>query len=58
MVGMKFSREYIGKNVILRTRFGKIEGVVQDYKSGVVVIDGTRILEGQIVGVQVVESDA
>lgn len=55
---MKFSREYIGKKVILRTRFGKIEGVVQDYKSGVIVIDGTRILEGQIVGVQLVETHA
>ena len=52
---MKFSREYIGKKVILRTRFGKIEGVVQEYKSGVVVIDGTRILEGQIVAVEVMK---
>ena len=52
---MKFSREYIGKKVILRTRFGKIEGVVQDYKSGVIVIDGTRILEGQIVAVEVMK---
>ncbi len=55
---MKFSREYIGKRVILRTRFGKVEGIVQDYRSGVVVVDDTRILEGQIVGVQVVEPDA
>ena len=52
---MKFSKDYIGKNVILRTRFGKIEGVVQDYKSGVIVIDGTRILEGQIVAVEVMK---
>ena len=52
---MKFSRDYIGKKVILRTRFGKIEGVVQDYKSGVIVIDGTRILEGQIVAVEVMK---
>jgi FKBP-type peptidyl-prolyl cis-trans isomerase 2 len=52
---MKFSREYIGKKVILRTRFGKIEGVVQEYKSGVIVIDGTRILEGQIVAVEVMK---
>ena len=52
---MKFSREYIGKKVILRTRFGKIEGVVQDYKSGVIVIDGTRILEGQIAAVEVMK---
>ena len=52
---MKFSKDYIGKKVILRTRFGKIEGVVQDYKSGVVVIDGTRILEGQIVAVEVMK---
>ena len=54
---MKFSKDYIGKNVILRTRFGKIQGVVQDYKSGVVVIDGTRILEGQIVAVEVIKSE-
>ena len=52
---MKFSKDYIGKKVILRTRFGKIEGVVQEYKSGVVVIDGTRILEGQIVAVEVMK---
>ena len=52
---MKFSKDYIGKKVILRTRFGKIEGVVQDYKSGVIVIDGTRILEGQIVAVEVMK---
>ena len=52
---MKFSKDYIGKKVILRTRFGKIEGVVQEYKSGVIVIDGTRILEGQIVAVEVMK---
>ena len=52
---MKFAKDYIGKKVILRTRFGKIEGVVQDYKSGVIVIDGTRILEGQIVAVEVMK---
>ena len=52
---MKFSKDYVGKKVILRTRFGKIEGVVQEYKSGVIVIDGTRILEGQIVAVEVMK---
>ena len=54
---MKFNKDYIGKNVILRTRFGKIQGVVQDYRGGVIVIDGTRILEGQIVAVEVVKDE-
>lgn len=54
---MKFNKDYIGKNVILRTRFGKIQGVVQDYRSGVIVIGGTRILEGQIVAVEVAKNE-
>ena len=54
---MKFNKDYIGKNVILRTRFGKIQGVVQDYRGGVIVIGGTRILEGQIVAVEVTKNE-
>ena len=60
---MKFSKDYVGKKVKIRTRYGKlIDGLVTDVRHGVVhlqlEIGSASLLEGQIVAVEEESKDA